>query len=273
MSDATTPLLPGIRNARGMGENLRGLPMVRAQQVTKSVGPLKVLRGVTLEVQTGEVMCLLGPAGAGKSTFLRCVNHLERISAGRLYVQGMLVGYNERDGKLREMHPADVADQRREIGMVFQNFNLFPHLTVLGNVIEAPLRVRGLDKVDARDRGRVLLERFGLAGLEKLYPAQLSQAQQQLTAIARTLAMDPKLVLLDEPTSALDPRQAREVHDLIRQIAREGVTVLLATRDAAFARDVADDVAVLDAGALVTLGAPHEVLANAQDERAPEFVS
>src|SRR6478735_12198829 len=180
-------------------------PMVRSEQVCKNFGALRVLKGISLTIDRGQVLCLVGPSGSGKSTFLRCINHLEQVSAGRLYVDGDLVGYQEKNGKLYELHPRAAAKQRRDIGMVFQHFNLFPHRTALENIIEAPIQVKKLSKKKALERGRDLLDQVGLSEKADAYPAQLSGGQQQRVAIARALAMDPKLMLFDEPTSALDP--------------------------------------------------------------------
>jgi len=194
--------------------------MVRATGVHKSFGALTVLKGIELSVQPGEVMCLVGPSGSGKTTFLRCINHLEQITAGRLYVDGVLVGYAERGNKLHELHPREAAKQRRDIGMVFQHFNLFPHMTALENIVEAPLRVKKRPKKEVLASARRLLAQVGLGEKEKAYPAQLSGGQQQRVAIARALAMDPKLMLFDEPTSALDVELVREVLDVMESLAR-----------------------------------------------------
>jgi polar amino acid transport system ATP-binding protein len=248
-------------------------PMVRAEQVCKSFGALNVLKGVTLEVERGQVLCIVGPSGSGKSTFLRCVNHLEQVNAGRLYVDGDLIGYRERGGKLHELAPRDAARQRREIGMVFQHFNLFPHRTALGNVIESPIHVKGLKKNKALERGRELLDRVGLADKAEAYPAQLSGGQQQRVAIARALAMDPKLMLFDEPTSALDPELVGEVLEVMKELATEGMTMLVVTHEMGFAREVADDLVFMDAGVVVERGNPREMMADPKHERTKAFLS
>jgi len=217
-------------------------PMVKAEGVHKRFGRLEVLKGIDLEVNRGEVMCVLGPSGSGKSTFLRCINHLEKINAGRLSVDGELVGYREKGGKLYELREDEVARKRSEIGMVFQHFNLFPHMTALENVTLAPVRVKGLPRSDARNRGQQLLQRVGLGDKLSTYPVALSGGQQQRVAIARALAMEPKLMLFDEPTSALDPELVGEVLDAMRQLARDGMTMLVVTHEIGFAREVADQV-------------------------------
>src|ERR1700710_2632309 len=214
--------------------------MVEARGVCKNFGALKVLRGIDLTVQRGQVMCLVGPSGSGKSTFLRCINHLEQVNAGRLYVDGVLVGYGERGGKLHELAPREAARQRRDIGMVFQHFNLFPHMTALENVIEAPLQVKKMSKAAAIEIGRRQLSQVGLADKADSYPAQLSGGQQQRVAIARALAMSPKLMLFDEPTSALDPELVGEVLTVIRRLADAGMTMIVVTHEMGFAREVAD---------------------------------
>jgi polar amino acid transport system ATP-binding protein len=247
--------------------------MVRAEAVCKNFGVLQVLRGITLEVQPGEVLCIVGPSGSGKSTFLRCINHLEQVNAGRLYVDGVLVGYAEKGDKLHELHPREAARQRREIGMVFQHFNLFPHMTALENVIEAPIRVKKRRKDDVIESARKLLDRVGLADKEKAYPAQLSGGQQQRVAIARALAMDPKLMLFDEPTSALDPELVGEVLDVMRRLAVDGMTMIVVTHEMGFAREVADQMVFMDVGVVVEAGPPRKVLATPQQERTKAFLS
>ncbi|MCH5641413.1 amino acid ABC transporter ATP-binding protein [Gordonia sp. ABSL49_1] len=247
--------------------------MVLADRVCKSFGTLQVLKGITLEVGRGEVLCLIGPSGSGKSTFLRCVNHLEVVNAGRLYVDGDLIGYRERGDKLYEMSPKDAAKQRRDIGMVFQHFNLFPHRTALENVIEAPTQVKKQSKTEALARARELLDRVGLADKADTYPAQLSGGQQQRVAIARALAMDPKLMLFDEPTSALDPELVGEVLGVMRELAASGMTMVVVTHEMGFAREVADQLVFMDGGVVVERGDPREVLANPQQERTKIFLS
>jgi len=248
-------------------------PMVKAESVCKSFGALKVLKGVTLEIDKGQVLVLVGPSGSGKSTFLRCINHLEQVNAGRLYVDGDLIGYRERGDKLHEMPPREAAKQRRNIGMVFQHFNLFPHRTALDNIIEAPIQVKGVKKAAAIARGKDLLEQVGLAEKATAYPAQLSGGQQQRVAIARALAMDPKLMLFDEPTSALDPELVGEVLAVMKKLASEGMTMVVVTHEMGFAREVADQIVFMDGGVIVESGKPREVLSNPQHERTKAFLS
>ena len=248
-------------------------PMVRAEQVCKNFGSLQVLKGISLEVAAGEVLCLVGPSGSGKSTFLRCINHLEKVDAGRLYVDGDLVGYREKGDKLYEISPKHAARQRREIGMVFQHFNLFLHRTALENVIEAPMLVNGLNRAQATERGRDLLDRVGLASKADAYPAQLSGGQQQRVAIARALAMDPKLMLFDEPTSALDPELVGEVLGVMRDLAGGGMTMVVVTHEMGFAREVADTVAFMDNGVVVESGRPADVLRAPTHQRTKDFLS
>lgn len=247
-------------------------PMVRAEAVTKKFGPIEVLKGVDLTVAPGEVSCLLGPSGSGKSTFLRCINHLERIDGGQLWVDGDLVGYRRSGDRLHELKAREVARRRRDIGMVFQRFNLFPHLTALGNVIEAPIRVLGTAREAARSEALRLLERVGLADKANAYPAQLSGGQQQRVAIARALAMHPKLLLFDEPTSALDPELVGDVLDVMKGLAADGMTMVVVTHEMGFAREVADSVAFLDGGVVVEAGPPAEVLGNPRHERTRAFL-
>ncbi len=248
-------------------------PMVLAEQVHKSFGKIEVLKGIDLEVQPREVMCLVGPSGSGKSTFLRCINHLEKIDAGRLYVDGELIGYHDRGDRLHEMRDKDVSAQRKDIGMVFQRFNLFPHKTAVENVMEAPMLVKGLKKADARDRALTLLERVGLADRSAMYPSQLSGGQQQRVAIARALAMDPKLMLFDEPTSALDPELVGEVLDVMRALARDGMTMIVVTHEMGFAREVGDWLVFMDGGVVVEAGNPKDVIDNPQHHRTQAFLS
>jgi polar amino acid transport system ATP-binding protein len=248
-------------------------PMVKAQEVCKSFGALKVLKGITLEVGKGEVLCMVGPSGSGKSTFLRCINHLEQVNAGRLYVDGELIGYREAGSKLHEISPRDAAKQRREIGMVFQHFNLFPHRTVLGNIMEAPMKVKGVKKDAALTRAKDLLKQVGMSDKADAYPAQLSGGQQQRVAIARALAMSPKLMLFDEPTSALDPELVGEVLAVMKKLADEGMTMVVVTHEMGFAREVADQLVFMDGGVVVESGPPREVLANPKHERTKEFLS
>ncbi|WP_328355892.1 amino acid ABC transporter ATP-binding protein [Mycobacterium sp. NBC_00419] len=248
-------------------------PMVRAERVCKDFGALSVLKGVTLTVDRGQVLVLVGPSGSGKSTFLRCINHLETVTAGRLYVDGDLVGYRERQDKLLEMSPRDAAKQRRDIGMVFQHFNLFPHRTALDNIIEAPIHVKKVKKSVAIQRARDLLAQVGLGDKADAYPAQLSGGQQQRVAIARALAMDPKLMLFDEPTSALDPELVGEVLSVMKKLASEGMTMVVVTHEMGFAREVADQLVFMDGGVIVESGAPREVLSNPQHDRTKAFLS
>jgi polar amino acid transport system ATP-binding protein len=248
-------------------------PMVKAEGVHKRFGRNEVLKGISLEVRSGEVMCLLGPSGSGKSTFLRCINHLEKIDSGRLSVDGELVGYRQVGEKLHELRESEVARKRAEIGMVFQHFNLFPHMTALENVTCAPIRVKGEGGDDARERGRELLGRVGLDDKVDAYPSQLSGGQQQRVAIARALAMAPKLMLFDEPTSALDPELVGDVLAAMQQLAREGMTMIVVTHEMGFAREVADTVVFMDAGLVVEEGPPADVLGNPRHERTRAFLS
>jgi polar amino acid transport system ATP-binding protein len=247
--------------------------MVKAEGVHKRFGRLEVLKGVSLEVARGEVMCLLGPSGSGKSTLLRCINHLEKIDSGRLSVDGELVGYRQVGDKLHELRESEVAQKRSQIGMVFQHFNLFPHMTALENVTCAPVRVKGDAREHAEARGRELLGQVGLADKVDAYPSQLSGGQQQRVAIARALAMEPKLMLFDEPTSALDPELVGDVLAAMQQLAREGMTMVVVTHEMGFAREVADRVVFMDGGVVVESGAPAEVLGNPQHERTRAFLS
>jgi len=248
-------------------------PMVKAERVCKSFGALQVLKGITLEVGKGQVLVMVGPSGSGKSTFLRCINHLEQVNAGRLYVDGDLIGYRDRGSKLHEMSPRDAAKQRREIGMVFQHFNLFPHRTALENIIEAPVHVKRVKKDAAVARGKDLLNQVGMSEKADAYPAQLSGGQQQRVAIARALAMNPKLMLFDEPTSALDPELVGEVLEVMKKLAAEGMTMVVVTHEMGFAREVANQLVFMDGGVVVESGPPREVLANPQHERTKAFLS
>jgi polar amino acid transport system ATP-binding protein len=248
-------------------------PVVAARGVRKSFGPVEVLHGIDLEVAAGEVVCLLGPSGSGKSTFLRCVNHLESISGGELAVDGELVGYRRDGNRLKELTDRETAAKRARIGMVFQHFHLFPHLTALQNIVEAPIRVRKVNRAEARRRAVALLERVGLADRCDAYPSQLSGGQQQRVAIARALAMEPRLMLFDEPTSALDPELVGDVLAVMRDLAREGMTMLVVTHEIGFAREVADRVVFMDAGVVVEAGTPDQVLGQPREERTREFLS
>ncbi|QGU04466.1 amino acid ABC transporter ATP-binding protein [Corynebacterium comes] len=247
--------------------------MIDAQQVCKSFGQLEVLKGIDLKVRKGQVTCLIGPSGSGKSTFLRCVNHLEKVTAGRLYVDGDLIGYREHDGVLHEISERDAAKQRADIGMVFQQFNLFPHRTALENIMEAPVHVKGVPAAAARQRAMELLDEVGLAHKANAYPVQLSGGQQQRVAIARAVAMDPKLMLFDEPTSALDPELVGEVLRVMRKLADDGMTMLVVTHEMGFAREVADTVVFMDGGRVVESGPPAEVLDNPKEGRTRAFLS
>jgi len=247
--------------------------MVKAEAVHKSFGRLEVLRGIDLEVNPKEVMCIIGPSGSGKSTFLRCINHLEKIDAGRLSVDGELVGYRDRGDKLYELPDSEVCKKRSEIGMVFQSFNLFPHMTALDNIIEAPMLVKKESRATAEARARRLLDRVGLADKVDAYPKQLSGGQQQRVAIARALAMEPKLMLFDEPTSALDPELVGDVLDVMRGLAEDGMTMVVVTHEMGFAREVGDSLVFMDAGIIVEAGNPREVLSNPRHERTKAFLS
>ncbi|MEU3687104.1 amino acid ABC transporter ATP-binding protein [Streptomyces narbonensis] len=247
--------------------------MVKAEGVHKSYGPAHILKGIDLEVNNGEVFCLIGPSGSGKSTFLRCINHLEKINSGRLYVDGQLVGYRQKGDKLYELKDSEVAVQRRDIGMVFQRFNLFPHMTALANVMEAPIQVKGESKAVARERAERLLDRVGLRDKMGNYPSQLSGGQQQRVAIARALAMEPKLMLFDEPTSALDPELVGDVLDVMRDLAESGMTMVVVTHEMGFAREVGDNLVFMDGGVVVESGHPRDVLGNPQHDRTKAFLS
>jgi polar amino acid transport system ATP-binding protein len=247
--------------------------MLRAERVHKRFGRLEVLKGVSLEVQPGEVVCMLGPSGSGKSTFLRCINHLEKIDAGRLSVDGALVGYRQAGDKLYELSETEVCRKRAEIGMVFQRFNLFAHMTALENVVEAPIRVQKTPRTEAVGRGKDLLERVGLTDKLDTYPSQLSGGQQQRVAIARALAMDPKLMLFDEPTSALDPELVGEVVDAMRRLAKDGMTMIVVTHEMGFAREVAHRIVFMDEGVIVEDGLPEQVLGAPRQERTKAFLS
>jgi polar amino acid transport system ATP-binding protein len=247
--------------------------MVRAEGVRKHFGRHEVLRGLNLEVRTGEVMCMIGPSGSGKSTFLRCINHLEKVDGGRLTVGGHLVGYREQGGRLYELRDREVCQRRAEVGMVFQHFNLFPHMTALDNVTIGPVRVKGEPKAAAEDRARQLLTRVGLADKIAAYPRQLSGGQQQRVAIARALAMQPKLMLFDEPTSALDPELVGDVLEVMRSLAEDGLTMVVVTHEMGFAREVGDSLVFMDQGVVVESGPPKEVLSKPSQERTQVFLS
>ncbi len=250
-----------------------GRPLVRVRGLTKSFGPNRVLDGVDLDVAEGGVTVLLGPSGSGKSTLLRCVNHLERPDAGFVEVAGEVIGYRYRHNRLHELSAREITRQRAQVGMVFQQFNLFPHLTVLENIVEAPVAVRRVPKPGAAERALDLLARVGLAGREDAYPRELSGGQQQRVAIARALAMEPRLLLFDEPTSALDPELVGEVLGVIRDLARGGMTMIIVTHEIGFAREVADTAVFLDGGRIVESGPPAEVLDRPHNDRARAFLS
>jgi polar amino acid transport system ATP-binding protein len=249
------------------------MPLVHAVNVHKSFYGVEVLKGIDIDVAAGEVICLLGPSGSGKTTFLRCINQLETIQGGRIWIDGELAGYEEKGGRLHRLNDKRIAAQRREIGMVFQRFNLFPHKTALANIMEAPVHVAGTGKAEAEKRGRELLERVGLGERCDAYPAQLSGGQQQRVAIARALAMDPKLMLFDEPTSALDPELVGEVLAVMRELAAAGMTMIVVTHEMGFAREVADRVVFMDGGVVVEQGPPEDVINNPQHERTQAFLS
>ncbi|MFB6784214.1 amino acid ABC transporter ATP-binding protein [Streptomyces sp. NPDC056352] len=247
--------------------------MVHAEGVRKHFGKVAVLQGIDLTVERGQVCCLLGPSGSGKSTFLRCINHLEKLDGGRLSVDGAPVGYRQQGDRLHELKEREIARSRRDIGMVFQRFNLFPHMTAVQNVMEAPVKVAGATRAEAREDALRLLDRVGLADRADRYPAQLSGGQQQRVAIARALAMKPKLMLFDEPTSALDPELVGEVLDVMRQLAAEGMTMVVVTHEIGFAREVADTAVFMDGGVVVEAGAPRQVLGDPRQERTRAFLS
>jgi len=247
--------------------------MVRSVDVHKRFGRLEVLRGVSMEVARGEVVVIIGASGSGKTTFLRCINHLERLDGGRIYVDGELVGYREKNGRLVEDREREVARKRAAIGMVFQRFNLFPHLTALGNVIEAPIRVKKVPRKEAEETGRERLAKVGLADKLSAYPSQLSGGQQQRVAIARALAMEPKLMLFDEPTSALDPELVGEVLDVMKSLAREGMTMIVVSHEMGFAREVADRIVFMDEGVIVEEGSPEELFLRPSQPRTQAFLS
>jgi polar amino acid transport system ATP-binding protein len=246
--------------------------VVRAEKVNKYFGDLHVLKDISLDVHKNEVVVILGPSGSGKSTFLRCINHLEKIHSGRIHVNGHLIGYTERDGKLVEASESSTARQRAEIGMVFQRFNLFPHLTALGNIIEAPVHVRGLPREQARAEGERLLERVGLLNKRDQYPNQLSGGQQQRVAIARALAMKPSLMLFDEPTSALDPEMIGEVLEVMNELAHQ-MTMIVVSHEMGFARAAADRVVFMDGGQIIEQATPEEFFTNPKQERTKVFLS
>jgi polar amino acid transport system ATP-binding protein len=247
--------------------------MVKAEGVHKRFGNLEVLKGISLDVRRGEVVCLLGASGSGKSTFLRCINHLEKIDAGRLTVDGELVGYRQVGNRLHELHDRDICRHRAEVGMVFQRFNLFAHMTALQNIIEAPVHVLGQPRAQALQRAHELLARVGLADRGDAYPNQLSGGQQQRIAIARALAMSPKLMLFDEPTSALDPELVGEVLEVMKSLARDGMTMVVVTHEMGFAREVADRVVMMHEGRIIESAPPEQFFTHPQHERTRQFLS
>ncbi len=247
--------------------------VMTATDVHKSFGKLEVLKGVSLAVTKGETVCIIGPSGSGKTTFIRCINHLEKIDSGRIEVNGQLIGYRQRNGKLVEDSERNIARQRTQIGMVFQRFNLFPHKTALENVIEAPLRVLGLPKEHAIDKAKVLLSRVGLGDKLDTYPGKLSGGQQQRVAIARALAMEPALILFDEPTSALDPEVTGEVLAVMEELAHAGMTMIVVTHEMGFAREAADRVVMMDDGLIIEEGTPEHFFVAPEHERTKQFLS
>ncbi len=248
-------------------------PMLKAIGVRKSLGGNEVLRGIDITVQKGELLCVIGASGSGKSTFLRCVNHLEKIDGGRLYVGGELMGYREKDGRLHEIKFSEIQRQRRRIGMVFQNFHLFPNLKVLDNITLGPIKSKRMPVRAAREKARHLLDVVGLPDKADAYPRHLSGGQQQRVAIARALAMDPELMLFDEPTSALDPELVGEVLDTMRSLAKEGMTMVVVTHEMSFAREVADRVAMIHQGVVIEQGPAREVLDTPTHERTRAFLT
>ncbi len=247
--------------------------IVEAQDVNKYFGRLHVLKGISMTVMLKETVVVIGASGSGKTTFLRCINHLEKIQSGRIWVNGHLIGYREQDGKLVEDRERNIARQRAEIGMVFQRFNLFPHMTALQNIMEAPIRVRSVRESEAREMAESLLERVGLADKRDVYPGRLSGGQQQRVAIARALAMKPALMLFDEPTSALDPEMIGEVLEVMEELAHEGMTMIVVSHEMGFAREAADRVLFMDDGAILEEGTPEGLFANPQHDRTREFLS
>jgi polar amino acid transport system ATP-binding protein len=275
MIDARRPrhaphdLLQAIGGAREAPGDL----VVEATDVHKYFGRLHVLKGVSINVKRGETVVVIGVSGSGKTTFLRCINHLEKIQSGRISVNGHLIGYREENGRLIEDRERNIARQREEIGMVFQRFNLFPHMTALENIMEAPVQVRRVNEGEARAMAEALLERVGLQAKRGAYPAELSGGQQQRVAIARALAMKPALMLFDEPTSALDPEMIGEVLDVMEELAHEGMTMIVVSHEMGFAREAADRVVFMDDGVILEEGEPAALFANPQNPRTKEFLS
>jgi polar amino acid transport system ATP-binding protein len=247
--------------------------VVEARDVTKQFGGLNVLKGIDLTVRRGDVTCIIGPSGSGKSTFLRCINQLEMLDGGYIIVEGQPVGVKIKNGRLQAQSHSEAARARENVGMVFQSFNLFPHMTVLENVCEAPIRVKKLGRKAARDRAMALLERVGLEAKADAYPGALSGGQQQRVAIARALAMEPRLMLFDEPTSALDPELVGEVLDVMRGLADAGMTMIVVTHEIGFAREVSDHLIFMDDGCIVEQGHPGTVLKDPRHERTKQFLA
>jgi polar amino acid transport system ATP-binding protein len=258
----------GVGKGRAMNE-----AVMRAEEVHKRFGRLEVLKGVSLEVSKGETVCIIGPSGSGKTTFIRCINHLEKIDAGRIEVNGHLIGYRQKNGKLVEDSEANIARQRTQIGMVFQRFNLFPHKTALENIIEAPTRVSGVSRAEAIRDAERLLARVGLADKRNVYPGKLSGGQQQRVAIARALAMKPALLLFDEPTSALDPEVIGEVLTVMEELAHEGMTMIVVTHEMGFAREAADRVVMMDDGRIIEEGTPEHFFKEPSEPRTKQFLA
>jgi polar amino acid transport system ATP-binding protein len=274
LAAAPTSVSAGILDVIGGVPVATDGTVVELTDVEKFFGRLHVLKGVSMTVQRREVVCVIGPSGSGKTTFIRCINHLEKIQGGRIKVNGHLIGYRERpDGRLVEDKERNIARQRQEIGMVFQRFNLFPHLTAIENITEAPIRVRHMPKDEAMTMGRALLARVGLAAKEGAYPSQLSGGQQQRVAIARALAMKPALMLFDEPTSALDPEMIGEVLEVMKELGREGMTMIVVTHEMGFAREVANRVVMMDDGRIVEEAPPADFFANPKSDRTKLFLS
>ena len=269
MSEPTESLLAAIGGAPAPSADT----VVEATDVHKYFGRLHVLKGLSMKVQRQETVVVIGASGSGKTTFIRCVNHLEKIQGGRIFVNGHLIGYRDANGRLVEDRERNIARQRQEIGMVFQRFNLFPHMTALENIIEAPTHVRGTPRKEAVATAFALLERVGLEAKADAYPGQLSGGQQQRVAIARALAMKPALMLFDEPTSALDPEMIGEVLDVMKELAREGMTMIVVTHEMGFAREVADRVVMVDDGQIIEEGTPEHFFENPTHERTKAFLS
>ena len=249
------------------------MPIVVAADVRKSFGSVQALDGVSIEIPVGQVLCIVGPSGSGKSTLLRCINQLERIDSGAIWVDGQLIGYRRVGDKLYELTDAEIARQRLTSGMVFQRFNLFQHMTALENIIEGPVTVQKRRRNEVIDEAMALLERVGLSAKCDAYPSELSGGQQQRVAIARALAMKPKLMLFDEPTSALDPELVGEVLAVMRDLARSGMTMIVVTHELGFAREVANGVVFMDRGAIVERGSPQEVLVHPKQQRTRDFIA